>query len=356
MATSTLSSSPLLFFLLISTTTQSNSTHFTFDGFQSAANLTLDGISSVTPDRVLRLTNFTPHSTGHAFYPSPVPALSASFSTAFVFAIFDNGTGGHGFAFTISPTNHLIGQPGPYLGLFTPLNDGNATNHILAVEFDTIQTGMGDIDDNHVGIDINSIRSSTSRTASYFSRAGETEPVLLESGSTIQAWIDYDRATGVLNVTISPTSVPKPSRPLMSGKFNFSEVLLESMYVGFSSLTGKSSSYHRILGWSFSTDGVPTTPLDLLSLPSPLVLPDQTSYLKSKLATIKAGAISAIATLLSVIFIIAVALYIRRKSKLAKTLEAWELECQHRFRYKDLYKATNGFKDKGIIGHGGFGL
>ncbi|KAK1271475.1 L-type lectin-domain containing receptor kinase IV.1 [Acorus gramineus] len=127
------------------------------------------------------------------------------------------------------------------------------------------------------------------------------------------------------------------------------------MNVGFSSSTGKNSSSHCILGWSFSTDGVPATPLDLSSLPSPPVLPDQTSYLKTKLATLKTGAISAIATLLLVILIIAIVLYIRRKSKLAEALEAWELECPHRFRYKDLYKATNGFKDKGIIGHGGFG-
>ncbi|KAK1270026.1 L-type lectin-domain containing receptor kinase IV.1 [Acorus gramineus] len=357
MATSTTpSSSPLLFFLLllISTTTQSNSTQFTFNGFRGATNLTLDGISSITPDRVLLLTNFTPHATGHAFYHSPVPALSAFFSTTFVFAIIDNGTGGHGFAFTISPTNRLIGQPGPNLGLFTKANDGNASNHILAVEFNTDKIGMGDFNNNYIGVDINSIRSNTSRTASYFTRAGKTEPVSLESGSPIQVWIDYDSATGVLNVTISPTSVPKPSWPLMSGKFNFSEVLLESMYVGFSSATGKSMSYHCILGWSFSTDGVPTSSLDLSSLPSPPELPNQTLNLKST-ATLKTGVISAIATLLSVVLIIAVAIYIRRKSKLAETLEAWELECPHRFRYKDLYKATNGFKDKGIIGHGGFG-
>ncbi|KAK1284218.1 L-type lectin-domain containing receptor kinase IV.1 [Acorus calamus] len=355
MATSTTpSSSPLLFFLLllISTTTQSNSAQFTFNGFRGTANLTLDGISSITPDGVLLLTNFTPHATGHAFFPSPVPALSASFSTAFVFAIVDNGTGGHGFAFTISPTNRLIGQPGPYLGLFTKANDGNTTNHILAVEFNTDKIGMGDFDNNYVGVDMNSIRSNTSRTASYITRAGKTEPVSLESGSPIQVWIDYDGTTGVLNVSISPTSVPKPSRPLMSGKFKFSEVLLESMYVGFSSATGKSMSYHCILGWSFSTDGVPASPLDLSSLPSPPELPNQT--LKSK-TNLKTGVISAIATLLSVSLIIAVTLYIRRKLKLAETLEAWELECPHRFRYKDLYKATNGFKDKGIIGHGGFG-
>ncbi|KAK1320889.1 L-type lectin-domain containing receptor kinase IV.1 [Acorus calamus] len=214
---------------------------------------------------------------------------------------------------------------------------------------------MGDIDDNHVGVDINSIRSNMSRTASYFTRAGKTEPLSLESGSTIQAWIDYDGIDRVLNVTISPTSAPKPTRPLISREFDLSAVIQESMYVGFSSSTGKSSSSHCILGWSFSTDKSPARMLDLSRLPPLPRIADPSSDLKSKLMDLKSGAIAAIATLLSVIMIIFVALYIRHRLKLAETLEAWELECPHRFCYKDLYKATNGFKDKGIIGHGGFG-
>ncbi|KAK1320892.1 L-type lectin-domain containing receptor kinase IV.1 [Acorus calamus] len=359
---------PLILLLLLITTitTPSNSIQFTFNGFQTTPNLTLSGTALITPAGVLRLTDFTRRTTGHAYYPSPIPLLSndnadhrkvLSFSTSFVFAIVNNNTatGGHGFALTISPTNRLIGQPGAYLGLFTAANDGNASNHILAVEFDTIQTGMGDIDDNHVGVDINSIRSNMSRTTSYFTRAGKTEPLSLESGSTIQAWIDYDGIDRVLNVTISPTSAPKPTRPLISREFDLSAVIQESMYVGFSSSTGKSSSSHCILGWSFSTDKSPARMLDLSRLPPLPRIADPSSDLKSKLMDLKSGAIVAIATLLSVIMIIFVALYIRHRLKLAETLEAWELECPHRFCYKDLYKATNGFKDKGIIGHGGFG-
>ncbi|KAK2655993.1 hypothetical protein Ddye_009045 [Dipteronia dyeriana] len=36
-------------------------------------------------------------------------------------------------------------------------------------------------------------------------------------------------------------------------------------------------------------------------------------------------------------------------------LEDWELDCPHRFRYRDLYRATKGFKESEVIGVGGFG-
>ncbi|KAK0585693.1 hypothetical protein LWI29_032532 [Acer saccharum] len=36
-------------------------------------------------------------------------------------------------------------------------------------------------------------------------------------------------------------------------------------------------------------------------------------------------------------------------------LEDWELDCPHRFRNRDLYRATKGFKESEVIGVGGFG-
>ncbi|GMY25577.1 lectin-domain containing receptor kinase VI.3-like [Fagus crenata] len=38
-----------------------------------------------------------------------------------------------------------------------------------------------------------------------------------------------------------------------------------------------------------------------------------------------------------------------------ESLEDWELDCPHRFKYKDLYAATKGFKESEVIGVGGFG-
>jgi len=47
---------------------------------------------------------------------------------------------------------------------------------------------------------------------------------------------------------------------------------------------------------------------------------------------------------------------IRRKRKFEELLEDWELDYgPHRFKYKDLFVATKGFREKELLGRGGFG-
>ena len=143
-------------------------TSFIFNyGFQSA-NLIMDGFASVTSNGLLILTNQTQLKIGHAFYPNPlVFTNTSSFSTTFVFAIRPQypNLGGHGMTFVISPTTTAFKDAvrPPYLGLFNEKNNGNSTNHVFAVELDTNQnTQFDDIDDNHIGIDINSLKSKKS--------------------------------------------------------------------------------------------------------------------------------------------------------------------------------------------------
>lgn len=102
---------------------------------------------------------------------------------------------------------------------------------------------------------VNSILSDVSESASYYTNEHENVAVKLESGQPIQAWIDYDGATEILNVIISPLSVPKP-RPLISNVTDLSQVFEEFMVVGFSAATGKPSGNHYISRWSFKTNGV----------------------------------------------------------------------------------------------------
>ena len=74
---------------------------------------------------------------------------------------------------------------------------------------------------------------------------------------------------------------------------------------------------------------------------------------KSRMLTIGLPVIS-IASVLMVAS--GVVYYVRRKRKFAEVLEDWEHEYgPHRFKYKNLYIATKGFKDKGLLGTGGFG-
>ncbi|CAN6817369.1 unnamed protein product [Brassica oleracea] len=47
---------------------------------------------------------------------------------------------------------------------------------------------------------------------------------------------------------------------------------------------------------------------------------------------------------------------LRRRRKFAEEIEDWETEfAKNRMKFKDLYYATKGFKDNGLLGRGGFG-
>nr|DAD28271.1 TPA_asm: hypothetical protein HUJ06_029739 [Nelumbo nucifera] len=152
---------------------------FTFNGFRGA-NLSLGGLARITPNGLLMMTNVTRLQTGHYFYPYPLhfknpsEGEAVSFSSTFVFAIVPEpeypNLSGHGIVFVIAPSRDLPGSlASQYLGLFNVSNNGNPSNHVVAVEVDTNQNKeFADINGNHVGIDINSLKSVDSKPASYF--------------------------------------------------------------------------------------------------------------------------------------------------------------------------------------------
>ncbi|PQP95724.1 L-type lectin-domain containing receptor kinase IV.1-like [Prunus yedoensis var. nudiflora] len=332
---------------------------FTYNGFQSV-NLSLDGLAGVTPNGLLRLTNDTKQNQGHAFYPNPVNFKSSpngtafSFSSTFVFAIRSEyaDLSGHGIVFVVAPTRGLPGAlPSQYLGLFNEGNDGNATNHVFAVELDTIQSKeFNDINDNHVGIDINGLHSATSTTAGYYAQNnGGFQNLTLISGQPMQVWVDYDGTKKQINVTMAPINVDKPQFSLLSLNRDLSPILNETMYVGFSSSTGSVRTSHYVLGWSFKMNGQ-AQEIVTSKLPK---LPRMGGKKRSKLLTIGVPILSVSLVLLVVSGLI---YFIRRKRKFAELLEDWELEYgPQRFKYKELYIATKGFKEKELLGAGGFG-
>ncbi|KAJ6853249.1 putative L-type lectin-domain containing receptor kinase IV.1 [Iris pallida] len=332
---------------------------FTFNGF-AGANLSLDGLASITSDGLLQLTNTTKVMKGHAFHPAPLPFKSRagrprSFSTTFAFAIVSAypDFSGHGIAFLLSPTTDFSAAlAGQYLGLFNSNNNGNSSNHVFAVELDTIQSSeFQDIDDNHVGVDVNSLRSVYSHTAGYYD-SGSFRNLTLHSGQPMQVWIDFGGEDMRLNVTLSPLRTPKPSRPLLSSTVDLSAVLLDSMYVGFSSSTGSIRTSHYVLGWSFKMDGV-AEPLDYSKLPP---LPPRSDITKSKRKW-KGLVIWSLASFCVVLMVVAaVVLLLLRRNRYAELVEEWEHEYgPHHFSYRDLYRATRGFKDEELVGLGGFG-
>ncbi|KAJ0021541.1 hypothetical protein Pint_32774 [Pistacia integerrima] len=345
--------------------------HFIYHGFNEA-KLHLDGMAKIHPNGLLQLTNTTSQfEIGHAFYPFPFKfntssSQSLSFSINFVFSIVPNNNySGHGMAFVISPSlDFSKAMATQHLGLFNNSNNGLPTNHILAVELDTVQTTeYYDINGNHVGIDVNGLRSNDSAPPTYFSdKEGKNKTLQLASGIPIQIWIDYNGTEKLLNVKLAPAGIPKPNTPLLSATFDVSEILLDSMYVGFSASTGTRVSDQYVLGWSFSTSGEAQS-LDISKLPSlppaPIVLSPPPSISPP---TPKAGekaepvVIVSLVAVAVVVITISGAVYIVMKKKYEEVYEDWEREYgPQRFSYKNLYKATKGFKEKELIGQGGFG-
>lgn len=174
---------------------QQNETQFLYHGFFEA-NLLKYGSSKILPSGILELTNSSRRQMGQAFYGFPVPfnntnsSNSLSFSTSFVFSI---DAPGHGLTFLISPSMDFTqAMPSQFLGLFNTSNNGNSTNRILAVEFDTVKSNeFLDIDDNHVGIDVNGLVSVESAPAAFFSnKQNKNISLKLSSKDPIRAWID----------------------------------------------------------------------------------------------------------------------------------------------------------------------
>ncbi|PKA52472.1 L-type lectin-domain containing receptor kinase IV.1 [Apostasia shenzhenica] len=339
---------------------------FVFNGF-SGSSLRLNGEAVVEPNGILRLTNTTRQEFGHAFYPAPFPFRNSSggplsFSTSFVFAIVPQyrDVSSHGIAFAVTPSPNLTAVlPSQHLGLFNLTNNGDSGNHILAVELDTIQNReFDDINDNHVGIDINGLKSLVSAPASFALDSPENSPDLrfenlsLISGQPLRLWVEYDGKNLDLNVTLAPLNVPKPHEPLLSANVNLSSIVFDEMYVGFSSSTGSAAGSHYILGWSFSMNGR-AEELDLSHLPSLPIREDDEGKNPQNIWVIVLPIGITVLLLLSAV---GIAILMKTRKKFAEVVEDWESEYgPHRFSYRDLYRATGGFSDDNILGNGGFG-
>ncbi|CAM0952907.1 unnamed protein product [Alopecurus aequalis] len=173
-----------------------------YNGF--SADLNLDG-KALWFDDLLSLTNGPVGISGHAFCSYPLSFQNhpggpiSSFSTTFVFVIGFKQYKGNGLAFMLSSTSDLPdNSPGQYLGL---PSDGHG---FFAVEFDTVlNSEIGDIDANHVGIDVNSFVSVDSHTAGFYgNNNGEFQTILLRNGEPVQAHMNILGAPSIIPAVI----------------------------------------------------------------------------------------------------------------------------------------------------------
>ena len=259
----------LLLIISISTLFESASAvDFVFNGFNSS-DVLLYGVAGIE-SRILTLTNHTSFAIGRALYPFQIPAKSPNsshvvpFSTSFIFSMapYEDSLPGHGIVFLFAPVTGIEGaSSSQHLGFLNHTNDGNPDNHVFGVEFDVFKNEeFGDISDNHVGINVNSLTSMSAHEAGYWSGNGKMSSseedetsfkrLKLNDGKNYQVWIDYLDLH--INVTMAVAGKKRPQRPLLSVALNLSDVFLDDMYVGFTAATGRLVESHRILAWSFS--------------------------------------------------------------------------------------------------------
>ncbi|CAM0877436.1 unnamed protein product [Alopecurus aequalis] len=366
----------LISLLLHFTRDVSGSDEFVYTGFANGSVTTTGAVAVLAPSAssggLLRLTSDTKEVFGHGFHPSPLRFRDAttgaplSFSTTFVLGIVPKyqDAYGHGLAFALAPS---VAVPravaGKYLGLFNTSDSlRNGRSLIVAVELDTARdTEFADEDDNHVGVDVNGLHSANATYAGYWiDDAGADggrrfQNISLTGGDPLQVWIEYDGASARLEVTLSPAGFPRPAVPLVSCSVNLSSALADDTYVGFSAANGAAASSHYVLGWSFQLGGGRAKDLDLSKLPN--LPPPSGSKRKTPSPLLVPVTLLILAVVVLLLASAAVgALYARRRRRqFAEEEEDWEREYgPHRISYRELHRATNGFRD--VIGAGGFGL
>ncbi|KAF3553539.1 hypothetical protein F2Q69_00014629 [Brassica cretica] len=258
-------------------------------------------------------------------------------------------------AFVISPTRGLPGASSDqYLGIFNEPNNGNTSNNVIAIELDIHKDEeFGDIDDNHVGININGLRSVVSASAGYYdSNDGSFKNLSLISGKVMSLSLVYSLIDKQLNVTLSSAelSVP-PLKPLLSLNRDLSPYFSDSMYFGFTASTGYTGALHYMLVM-FGSGDTGSLQRDLNAIP---ILPPYPKKSFDGTRTVLAVCLAVSVIAVFIASWIGFVFYLRHK-KVQGVLEEWEIQYgPHRFAYKELFNATKGFKDKKILGRGGFG-
>ena len=343
---------------------------FVFNGFNSS-DMLLYG-SATVESRILTLTNDTNFLIGRALYPQKIPTKKPNssyvypFSTSFIFSMvpYKNTLPGHGMVFIFVPFTGIEGATSSQnLGLLNYTN-GNSKSHVFGVEFDVFKNQeFDDISANHVGIDMNSLKSVEAHDAGYWPNSQGSnntnsgaqdeksfKELKLNNGENYQVWIDY--SDSLINVTMAPVGLVRPQRPLLSVPLNLSEVFEDEMYVGFTSSTGQLVQSHKLLAWSFSNSNFSLSEMLITTgLPS-FVLP-KSSIVRSKgfIAGVTVGGFFVIG--LGALF------WIKRRRRRARErgeMEEWELEYwPHRITYQEIEAATKGFSEENVIGVGGNG-
>ena len=219
-----------------------------FDNFADTTQLTLNRDATQVGD-VLRLTSAVQSEVGSAFFDRPLAIdTDTSFETQFQFQLSGGSGGADGFTFMLQNSAqglNALGLLGGHVGYGNRQNGSTpAISQSLAIEFDTYRNSW-DTNNNHISVlrDGNITNALTTITA----------PFDLNSGSFLNAWIDYDGDTDLLEVFLADTLI-KPETALFSLNIDLASVVGEQAFLGFSAATGGLANDQDITNWEFTTN------------------------------------------------------------------------------------------------------
>ncbi|XP_042031203.1 L-type lectin-domain containing receptor kinase VIII.2-like [Salvia splendens] len=178
-----------------------------------------------------------------------------SFSNYFAFSM--SGVNGDGLAFVMLPSQFPLSVfNGGEMGFL-----GGRKMKFLAVEFDTFKDEKhGDLNGNHVGIDVGSPVSVKVSNVSSIN-------LVLNGGKKLQSWIDYEASSKRFEVRLSKFGESRPLHPLLTYSIDLSKMWGdENVVVGLSSSTANASQKISVHSWSFKSRIMPqwmhSEPLD----------------------------------------------------------------------------------------------
>ncbi|KAF8396047.1 hypothetical protein HHK36_017659 [Tetracentron sinense] len=259
---------------------------------------------------------------------------TASFNSTFVLVIDPQTPPGcEGMAFILTRESSIPdNSEGKWLGIVNASTNGSSLRNIVAVEFDTRKSYEEDLDDKHVGVDLNSINSIKQVSMSDYG-------VNLSSGFDVTARIQYDGESITIFVSMNNGTGSNITNPVISIPLNLSDYLPEDIYMGFSASTGNGTQLNCVKSWHFN--GVD-------------IEDESSSDLLWVWITIP---------VLVVFFITGFTCYLYWRRKHAMDQEDLDMEEEiegstlgpQKFRLKELKSATRNFHSKNQLGRGGFG-
>ncbi|WCJ34025.1 Concanavalin A-like lectin protein kinase family protein [Euphorbia peplus] len=253
----------------------------------------------------------------------------ASFKTTFVILIQNQTShGGEGLAFVLTPDTMVpTFSDRQWLGIVNQTTNGSSKARIVGIEFDTRKSYDEDLDDNHVGLDINSVYSHRQVSLTSFG-------IDLSAGGDVKVVVQYDGKSKNLSLYLG-----EMGNHVFTENIDLSVYLTDKIFVGFSASTSDESQINCVRSWEFEGSNIDHKNLKWIEVLIPVI---------------------GVFVLVTIGFTIYWKMKMRRKkmedaySSIEEAIKG-SSTAPRKFKLKELNKATSNFSPKNKLGKGGFG-